>query len=167
MREKHHRLSRESYRGKISAAFTLCLKAASPGFVEPRTIDVFVAMLGSAALDASCVVPVYCYMPDHQHMILTGTHDDSDLWEVVARYKQRSGFWMSKHTPTMQWQKDFYDHVIRAHEEVVAQVRYVLDNPVRSGLVSSWREYPFKGSCGCDLEEVLKGVFWAGRRHAG
>jgi len=58
----------------------------------------------------------------------------------------------------MRWQKDFYDHVLRKNEDMVAQIKYILDNPVRRGLVSSWDEYPFSGSIGCNLEDVLNGV---------
>jgi REP element-mobilizing transposase RayT len=65
---------------------------------------------------------------------------------------------MSKNKPEIRWQKDFYDHVIRTNEDIAAQVRYILDNPVRKGLASSWEEYPFKGSIGCELEDILLGV---------
>ena len=59
---------------------------------------------------------------------------------------------------TICLKKDFYDHVIRKSEDIVVQVRYILDNPVRKGLVSSWEEYPFKGSIGCKLEDVLNNI---------
>ncbi len=46
----------------------------------------------------------------------------------------------------------------RTYESIAVQVRYILDNPVRRGLVSSWEKYPFKGSIGCKLEDVLRGI---------
>jgi hypothetical protein len=48
--------------------------------------------------------------------------------------------------------------MIRSDEDVATQVKYILDNPVRKGLVKSWEEYPFKGSIGCKLEDVLNGI---------
>ena len=57
-----------------------------------------------------------------------------------------------------RWQKDFYDHIIRTNEDIVAQVKYILDNPVRKGVVLSWERYPFKGSIGCELEDILMGM---------
>ena len=66
---------------------------------------------------------------------------------------------MSMHMLHTEWQKDFYDHVIRKRDDVSRQVRYVLDNPVRKGLAASWRDYPFQGSLGCDLEAVLSGLY--------
>jgi putative transposase len=97
-------------------------------------------------------------MPDHQHMIITGTASDSDLWKTAVSYKQKTGFWMSTNHPGMKWQKDFYDHTIRRDAGLATHVRYILDNPVRKGLVSSWQEYAFKGSIGCELEDVLNGI---------
>jgi len=35
---------------------------------------------------------------------------------------------------------------------------FVLDNPVRKDIVSSWQEYPFKGTIGCKTEDVLNGI---------
>lgn len=87
-----------------------------------------------------------------------GTRGDSNIWKAIVSYKQKTGFWMSSNKLGIMWQKDFYDHIIRKHEDMAAQVRYILDNPVRKGLVPSWQEYPFKGSIGCELEDVLNGI---------
>lgn len=65
---------------------------------------------------------------------------------------------MSQNEPKIRWQKDFYDHIIRRFNDIATQVRYILDNPVRKGLVSSWQEYPFKGSIGCKIEDILIGI---------
>ena len=83
---------------------------------------------------------------------------DSDIRKVLVNYKQKTGFWMSINKPGMRWQKDFYDHIIREDENIGVHVRYILDNPVRKGLVSSWQDYPFKGSIGCKIEDFLIGI---------
>jgi len=41
-------------------------------------------------------------------------------------------------------------------KELGPHVRYVLDNPVRKGLVREWREYEFTGAIGMDLETFLQ-----------
>ncbi|OGP56811.1 MAG: hypothetical protein A2162_09690 [Deltaproteobacteria bacterium RBG_13_52_11b] len=156
--EKRHRLEKERYRGEVSAAFTLCLRGRVEVFVMPETVTSFTDILSSVATRMQCTIPVYCFMPDHQHMIITGTANDSDLWKTAVSYKQKTGFWMSTNHPGMKWQKDFYDHIIRRDVGLATHVRYILDNPVRKGLVSSWQEYPFKGSIGCKLEDVLNGI---------
>jgi len=167
IKEKSHRLPKEFYRGEISVAFTLCIKndvasdidvASGFSLSKPKIVNTFTEILGSIINKQSCIVPVYCFMPDHQHLIITGTRGDSDIWKVIVSYKQKTGFWMSKNKPGMRWQKDFYDHVIRTKKDIATQVRYLLDNPVRKGLASSWDEYPFKGAIGCRLEDVLSGI---------
>ena len=54
---------------------------------------------------------------------------------------------------TLTWQPNFYEHVLRREEDVSVTARYIIDNPVRKGLVSTWREYPWCGSFAWSLEE--------------
>jgi REP element-mobilizing transposase RayT len=157
IREKKHRLPKAFYRGETSGAFTLCLKGDISVF-SSEVATVFTDILTTVVAKKGCIVPVYCFMPDHQHLIITGTESNSDPWQAIVSYKQRTGFWMSVNRPDMRWQKDFYDHVIRRHEDLATQVRYLLDNPVRKGLVSWWHEYLFKGSIGCKMEDILNGI---------
>ncbi len=97
-------------------------------------------------------------MPDHLHILVTGTQDDVNLLRLINEYKQKTGFWMAKNKPAVSWQKDFYDHIIRRDENLPDVIRYILDNPVRQGLVAEWQEYPFKGAIGCDIDDVLQGL---------
>lgn len=167
VKEKKHRLSKEFYKGEVSVAFTLCLKSnvnvtpdVASGFSlsNPEIVNIFANILTLVVTKAGCIVPVYCFMPDHQHLIITGTKNDSDIWKAIISYKQKTGFWMSQNQSGIRWQKDFYDHVIRRHEDIATQVKYILDNPVRECLVSSWQEYPYKGSIGCRMEDILRGI---------
>jgi REP element-mobilizing transposase RayT len=155
IREKSHRLSKEFYKGEVSIAFTLCMKDSAQAFKDNAIVAVFTEMLASTTFKQDCIIPVYCFMPNHQHLIVTGKKINSDIWKLIVNYKQKTGFWMSKNKIGIKWQKDFYDHIIRTRKDLSQQVKYVLNNPVRKGLVTSWEEYPFKGSIGCDLKNVL------------
>jgi hypothetical protein len=44
-----------------------------------------------------------------------------------------------------KWQEGFFDHLLRADQSYGQKWRYVRDNPVRAGLVSSWEEWPWQG----------------------
>ncbi len=46
---------------------------------------------------------------------------------------------LGRHGPV--WQEESFDHVLRSSEGLDAKVEYVLQNPVRKGLVGDWREY--------------------------
>lgn len=41
------------------------------------------------------------------------------------------------------WQKESYDHLVRDGKELSRIVRYILENPVKAGLVNRWEDWPF------------------------
>jgi REP element-mobilizing transposase RayT len=43
------------------------------------------------------------------------------------------------------FQDDFWDTQMRDHPHYDEKLHYVRMNPVRKGLVSDWREWPFQG----------------------
>ena len=157
IREKKHRLPKEFYQGKIAGAFTLCVKGNFSFLENPQITEICIKILGETASLSGCIVLVYCFTPDHIHLVLFGIKDAADLWEAVVRFKQKTGFYLKKQCCQFQWQKDFYDHIIRQNENLITQIRYILDNPVRKGLVNNWNDYPFKRSIGIELEDVLHG----------
>ena len=54
------------------------------------------------------------------------------------------------------WQQSFWDHLLRAEEDAAVVLTYILNNPVRAGLVASWRDYPFAGSLNFTLESAAR-----------
>jgi hypothetical protein len=44
------------------------------------------------------------------------------------------------------WQARFYDHVMRTGEDGRRMAKYILDNPVRKGLVEEAGMYPYSGT---------------------
>ena len=153
MHTKHHRLDRERYQGRTCVAFTLCLEGRPQFFRSNATISVFVESLAKVAKKYDFCV-VHCFMPDHLHLVLLATADDANPLRGVELFKQLTGYWLKKNHPRIKWQKSFGDRILRTNELGPA-VRYVLDNPVRRGMVNDWREYPFTGSIGIDLEELV------------
>ena len=87
-------------------------------------------------------------MPDHVHMILTPLVDRQrrqifSLIQIMQGIKGSSARAinqkMGHHRPV--WQEESFDHVLRSSEGLDAKVEYVLQNPVRRGLVGNWQEY--------------------------
>jgi len=98
---------------------------------------------------------LYMYMPDHLHLIVEGETEKSNLWKAVVAFKQKTGYLLSKNGYSIQWQKDFYDHVHRKEEDLKKHIYYILTNPVRKGIVNKWEDYRFKGSFDFDLYEII------------
>ncbi len=157
-RERSHRLPRESYRGKVAVAFTACVADNQPLFQDEGVACKFIEILRMAVEKNDCNVLIYCFMPDHVHLILQGISPLSDVWKSIVDFKQRSGFWLGTNRPNFRWQKGFYDHVIRQSDDLGAQIRYVASNPVRKELVQNWEMYPYTGAIGIDLKGVIEGV---------
>jgi putative transposase len=146
VREKKHRLSLDNYLGFNAVSFTCCLSNRKLLFVELSTFAAFEEILLDALNRNNCGAHVYLFMPDHGHLILQGKKENSNTWKCMVAFKRKSGYWLSKNKPDLKWQKDFYDHVLRKDEDIIKQVKYVLHNPVRKGLVENWKESPYKGS---------------------
>ena len=97
-------------------------------------------------------------MSDHVHIVAGGTARNADLRKFVAKWKQRSGYVFKQKTGKFLWQPSYFDHVLRDDEEMERTVRYVLENPVRKGLVNAFDEYPFSGSDVYSKEQLKQ--FW-------
>ena len=60
----------------------------------------------------------------------------------MNNWKQRTGYEFKQRTGESLWQESYFDHVLRDDEETNTAVKYVLENPVRKGLVTRFEEYP-------------------------
>jgi REP element-mobilizing transposase RayT len=92
-------------------------------------------------------------MTDHIHMLLVGNNSDANIKKCLEMFKQKTGYFLSKNYPDIKWQKDFYDHILRSKENIDIHIKYVLNNPVRAGIVEFWKQYKYKGSTVYDLSE--------------
>ena len=44
------------------------------------------------------------------------------------------------------WQDGYYERVLRTYESMDTLIRYILDNPVRAGLVQKAEDFPHSGT---------------------
>jgi len=93
---------------------------------------------------------IYCYtvMPDHVHLLMQiGKDFDGSLQKWVSSFKSFVAR-EAKHYHGIDklWQKNFHDHLVRDEDGLLEIAEYILNNPVRKGLVQDWREYRFSAS---------------------
>lgn len=153
IREKKHRLDADVYKGEKIISFTICIKERKKLFIEENVFSVFEKMLLQELKKFDCASYVYLFMPDHIHLIITGNNPNSEIKKCLDMYKQKTGYWLSLNYPNVKWQKDYYDHILRSNENLDIHIKYILNNPVRAGLVEYWKQYKFKGSTIYDLNE--------------
>jgi REP element-mobilizing transposase RayT len=113
-----------------------------------------VESLSVAVRDSNCNA-VYCFMPEHVHAVISGKSPASDTLMAMETFKQQTGWWLKANHPRIEWQRGFHDRIIRNPVEYAETVRYVVNNPVRAGLVERWEDYSFTGAIGLDLREHL------------
>jgi REP element-mobilizing transposase RayT len=83
-------------------------------------------------------------MPDHFHGLLQLRSSD-ELSLHVGWFKGRSA-WMINSVRGGEgviWQKSFHDHALRREEDLKMVARYLINNPLRAGLVESVGDYPY------------------------
>ena len=153
IKERKHRLPREVYIGRVRCAFSICVLEKKELFTSNNIFLTIEEMLLESLKKSICDAHIYLFMPDHSHVLIEGKSDDSDLWQCVVDFKRKSGYWLSQNQYSQEWQKDFYDHILRKDEGLEKQVRYILWNPVRKGLVDDWKAYPYKGSTIYDFDQ--------------
>jgi putative transposase len=103
-------------------------------------------------------VIAYCVMPDHIHLLAHGSSERSDLKAFMHRCKQQTGYeWKNrrKHQRRL-WQEGFHDRILRDKDPDEGVIRYILENPVRAGLVEDARAYPLIGATRYDINELLE-----------
>jgi putative transposase len=94
----------------------------------------------------NCVVFTYSLMPDHLHFLTSPRVDGISVLRFADRYKGKATNlswklgWRGK-----LWQPRFFDHVVRAEEDLLAISEYILTNPVRKGLVERAEDWQWGG----------------------
>jgi putative transposase len=86
----------------------------------------------------------YCIMPDHMHMLLSlGSLYEKRLHDWIIAFKRYTAR-VAKNKFKIQplWQRDFYEHIIRREESLIQKAEYIVNNPVREGIVEEWEDYP-------------------------
>jgi putative transposase len=153
------RLPEFSYVGEYEYSLTVCTFNRCRWFETTAIVDDVRSQLLHISREKGFAIPAYCVMPDHVHVLATGTSADSDLRAFVHTWKQNTGYAHRQSTRSRLWQGGFYDHVLRQEEDRAAVIRYLLENPLRAGLVQDLRDYPHWGSGLCSREALLETLY--------
>ncbi len=93
-----------------------------------------------------CAVYTCCLMPDHLHFLVSPRREGVSVLTFTERYKGKStnrSWTVGWHGRL--WQPRYYDHIVRAEEDLRAIAEYILANPVRRGLVEDAGDWPWGG----------------------
>jgi len=94
----------------------------------------------------SCRVFTYCLMSDHLHFLASPNQDGISILMFTNQYKGKATNaswtvgWQGK-----LWQPRYFDHIVRTEESLTAIAEYILNNPVRKGLVENRDDWLWSG----------------------
>jgi REP element-mobilizing transposase RayT len=90
----------------------------------------------------------FCIMSNHVHVIFKLLDNGDFEFPVTEIFKKLKSYTVLKANRKLGrtgafWQSESYDHVIQNQKELEHTIKYVLNNPVKAGLVNSWRDWEF------------------------
>lgn len=139
------RLTREHYRGHAFVHWTLTLERRATGWLSPAFHHSWQNILLHAGARYHLACPCYTLMPDHLHLLWIGTATASDQRLAIEFLRKH----LAPHLVPATWQKQAHDHVLREDERerdaFHTVAHYIVQNPVRAGLVARWEDYAFTG----------------------
>ena len=147
-----------NYTGLHRYHLTFCTDNRRRIFTSPPTVELVLLQISRTSAEQQFAIIAYCFMPDHLHLLIEGQSDASDCREFIKKFKQYSGFYYTKQFQQKLWQRYGFEHVLRDNEVTTKVAKYILENPIRAGLVSNPLDYLFVGSLVYDLKDLLEGV---------
>jgi putative transposase len=154
MLARRPRLRTFDYLGKYRYFLTFTTHDRNELFRDATTVDLVQMHILRSAERRGFAICVYCYMPDHVHLLAEGLDENSDCREFVKLAKQTSAFAYSQTERRRLWQPSYYDHVLRHDESSLHFIAYILRNPVVKNLAPRCQEYPFVGAPASSLETI-------------
>ena len=142
---KKIRLDPEAYQGQRPYFITICTRDSQKHFSHKELAEYVISRMTGIFNESDIEILAYCLMPDHLHL-LVGSEKQIDIRNVIKDFKQKTGYEARKQFGLDLWQKRFYDHILRKEEGIEEVAKYILENPVRKGMVDDFRDYPYSGS---------------------
>ncbi len=144
---KNPRLKDFDYSSQKAYFITICTKDKRLYFRDDNFNNQTIDCLVKEKIQTNFLVYVYCLMPDHIHLLLSPPGNGLTVPQFIGRFKSKTTHLAWKfEIDDKLWQKRFYDHIIRKKENLEKIGQYILNNPIRKGLVEKWKDYKY-----CDV----------------
>ncbi|MFH1577338.1 MAG: transposase [Candidatus Margulisiibacteriota bacterium] len=146
VKRKSPRLKDYDYSTHQAYFITICSFERNKCFAKDAFNQEIVSCLKEERTRSGFLVYVYCLMPDHLHLLLSPPGDALSVSRFIGGFKSKTTriAW-NYGIQGKLWQGRFYDHVLRKKEKMNVIGEYILNNPVRKGLVKDWRKYQYCG----------------------
>jgi|AntAceMinimDraft_16_1070373.scaffolds.fasta_scaffold00253_5 REP element-mobilizing transposase RayT len=87
----------------------------------------------------------YCIMPNHLHILMSLSEGyKRNLLNWVKTFKRYTSKVTRENYGLINlWQRGFYEHILRSSDSILKKAIYIMENPIRKGIVKEVDEYPF------------------------
>lgn len=97
-------------------------------------------------------------MTDHVHIVLAN-HENYDLSRIMKGIKGVSARLVNKMrtiTDSPVWQDESYDRIIRNGRELQEKIKYIIENPLKEGLIGGHEMYPYLYVANGDMQQTTQ-----------
>jgi putative transposase len=144
---RRHHLDEAAYSDPNTIFFiTTCIEEFHRPYLYGEIAKAVVDTIYERAAHHGVKAHAFVIMPEHAHLILQAS-PTCGLYKLMRQIKSLS----TKRAKELgvvdaKWQESFDDRRVRDDAHYNDRVAYTLYNPVRRGLVTDWRRYPYRGS---------------------
>lgn len=116
---------------------TIVTASRKPVFASFNAARVAVQCFHDKGIVRHAQTLAFVVMPDHAHWLLQ-LEEHGSLSDAVHLYKAKVSLTLRQQI----WQRGFHDHAVRVDEDLRSIARYIIANPMRSGLAKNIGAYP-------------------------
>ena len=128
---------------------TVCTANRRTGLTKAPVANAVLAETHRMTADLTWRMRCMVVMPDHIHLVMTlGAR--LSLGTAIRRLKAKTSGVLS--ASGLEWEREFYDRLLRANDDRLAVFQYIFLNPYRAGLVTARETWPHYYCCPADWE---------------
>lgn len=147
------RLRPERYSGRHAYFVTACCHEKAPLFDNLTLGHAIIDDLTTVAAKHSFVLPAYCAMPNHLHLLAVATLPSCNLLKFVSYFKQKTAHSYQREHGQRLWQPRYFEHILREASDFESVALYIWNNPVRAGICARAIDYELSGSTTIDWKK--------------
>ncbi len=126
--------------GNVHPAFFItvcCKKRGANQLAIPTVWDNILESIRNRQERGIWICTLFVAMPDHVHAVMR-FQEETRMCPAIRDWKR----WIAR-TSDIDWQRGFFDHRLRSPESAAQKRQYILNNPVRAGLVDKPEDWKF------------------------
>ena len=122
---------------------------------NPKIANVVQQVLLALEKERKLKLLEYVIMPDHIHLLISERGGYS-FENILRLFKTKSSKEINKirNTKGRNWERRYFDRIIRSEDEYRKAIKYIRYNPIKKGLVESSSDYLFSSAFGKELEDI-------------